>query len=273
MPSPNDLTTLAALKAWLGVASSGDDDLLSGLITEVSIAIAGDLGRLVAPTIYTEVRDGGGERSLVLRQWPVSAILDLTIDGRQTAFTTAPAAYGSQVFAALLDSTEAAPPGIMQRLSLRGGVFPVGIQNVAITYRAGYEIAGENALVPAVAPYVVTAAAPYGAWQCDGAVVDSVGMPLTAGSAPAAGLYTAGDGAYTFAAADAGTAVVLRYGYIPADLGRACCEWAADRYAARQRIGQSAKTLGGQETTSFIVKAMPDVVSRLLQPYRRVVGP
>ena len=32
----------------------------------------------------------------------------------------------------------------------------------------------------------------------------------------------------------------------------------------------AAKTLGGQETASFVVKAMPDVVGRLLQPYRRV---
>ncbi len=77
-------------------------------------------------------------------------------------------------------------------------------------------------------------------------------------------------GVYAFTAASAGAAITLSYGYVPADLARACLEWVADRYAARSRIGVSAKTLGGQETASFVVKAMPDVVSRLLQPYRRV---
>ena len=77
-------------------------------------------------------------------------------------------------------------------------------------------------------------------------------------------------GVYTFAPDAAGAAITLSYGYVPADIARAAIEWVADRYAARSRIGQSSKTLGGQETTTFIVKAMPDVVSRLLQPYRRV---
>ena len=71
---------------------------------------------------------------------------------------------------------------------------------------------------------------------------------------------------------DAGANVTLSYGYVPADLARAALEWVADRYASRTRIGQSAKTLGGQETTSFVVKAMPDVVDRLLRPYRRVTS-
>jgi hypothetical protein len=273
MPSPYDLTTLGTLKAWLGVASSGDDDLLAGLITDISMAIVADLGRLVAPTVYTETRDGGGERSIVLRQWPVNEVLSFTIDGRAAAFATTPTAYGSQVFAAILDSGDPAPPGSMQRLSLRAGVVPNGIQNVVITYRAGNEIAGENAVVPAVAPFVVAAAAPYGVWHGNGAVTDAMGTLLQVGPAPAPGVYAVANGLYTFDATKAGASVVLRYAYSPADLARACCEWAADRYAARQRIGQSAKTLGGQETTSFIVKAMPDVVARLLQPYRRVVGP
>ena len=100
--------------------------------------------------------------------------------------------------------------------------------------------------------------APFGAWTVDTGVAD------------AGGPYTVGGGVYTFTAASAGLPITLNYGYVPADLARAAVEWIADRYAARTRIGQSAKTLGGQETASFIVKAMPDVVARLLQPYRRV---
>ena len=146
----------------------------------------------------------------------------------------------------------------MQRLSYPQGQFPIGVQNITITYRAGYEILAEAALVPAVAPYTVAVQAPFGAWQAD------------TGASGASGAHTVANGLYTFTAADAGATVALSYAYVPADLAQAACEWVGDRYASRTRIGQSAKTLGGQETTSFIVKAMPDVVSRLLQPYRRV---
>ncbi len=158
----------------------------------------------------------------------------------------------------VLDAADPAPPGTMQRVSLRGGRFAPGTGNVALTYRAGYEILGETASVPTSAPYTVSASAPFGRWSLD------------TGVAGAPGPYTAAGGVYTFTAQAAGAAVALSYGYVPADLARAALDWVADRYAARSRIGQSAKTLGGQETVSFVVKAVPDSVSRLLQPYRRV---
>jgi hypothetical protein len=80
-------------------------------------------------------------------------------------------------------------------------------------------------------------------------------------------------GIYTFSAADAGAAVVLTYGYIPADLGFCCLDWAAELYSYRSRIGQRSKSLGGQETLSFIVKDVPDFVATALQPFKRVVVP
>ena len=162
----------------------------------------------------------------------------------------------------VLDGADVAPPGRPQRLNLRGGAFPRGIANIAITYRAGYEIIGEGAIVPPAAPFTIQAAAPFGAWALDTGVA---GLPAGASYGAAAGLYT-------FSAQAAGASVSLAYGYVPFDIAQATIEWVADRYAARTRIGQSSKSLGGQETTSFIVKAMPDAVARLLQPYRRVAG-
>ena len=185
----------------------------------------------------------------------MTRVLACLIDGLPVATAAYPGQSGI-----VLESTDAAPPGSMQRIVYRGGAFPAGTQNVATTYRAGYEIIAEAAMVPAVLPFVVTAIAPYGAWQGDTGVTG------------ASGSYTASGGVYTFAAADAGAAITLSYGYVPADLARAALEWVADRYASRTRIGQSAKTLGGQETASFVVKAMPDVVDRLLRPYRRVAA-
>ena len=252
MAAPTDLASLADCKAWLGLTSTGDDAVLAALITAISAAILADLGRNVLPTIVTETLDGGGA-SLPLRQWPVTSVAAVSIAGVALSASAAPGAGGWR-----LDPADAAPPGAMQRLACVAGRFPPGPGSVAVTYRAGYEVLGEAALVPAADPYVVTAQAPFGAWCLD------------TGVAGAPGPYTATGGTYTFTSASAGAAVQLSYGYVPADLARACLEWVADRYAARSRIGVASKSLGGQETASFVVKAMPDVVSRLLQPYRRV---
>lgn len=254
MPTP--LASLDDCKAWLGVTSTADDAVLTALIGDVSRAVLADLGRAaVLPTTFVDTLDGTGASTVVLRQWPVTRVLSCLVEGRPLAVAASPGQPGIA-----LEGGDTAPPGAAQRLLLRGGVFPLGAQTVSVTYRAGYEILGEGAVVPKTAPYTVVAQAPYGAWQVD------------TGVAGAAAPYSVAAGVYTFGAADAGAQVALSYGYVPADLARATLEWVADRYAARSRIGQSAKTLGGQETTSFVVKAMPDIVDRLLRPYRRVAG-
>jgi hypothetical protein len=274
MPSPNDLTTLASLKAWLGITSTNDDALLSSLITHVSSAILNDLGRgTILPTIYNEVHDGGGERSIVLRQWPACQLLDVSVDGVPIAIGPNRSPSAPRALTAILDAPDPAPPGRMQRVSLLGGLYPNGDQNIAVTYRAGYEITAEPATVPFTAPYTVNALQAYGSWQTDGGVSYANGTALTSSPTPVAGAYNVQNSLYTFAAADAGASVVLRYGFIPSDLSRACQDWTAERYAYRARIGQSSKSLGGQETAAFIVKDIPDFVSRLLQPYRRVASP
>ena len=252
MAAPTDLTSLSDCKAWLGLTSTGDDSVLASLITAISAAVLADLGRTVLPAIVTDTLRGGFD-SLPLRQWPVTSIVGVTVDGVALAAAPVPGVAGWW-----LDPPDPTPPASAQWLHSIAGCFPRGRRNIAVTYRAGYEVLGEAALVPAAAPYVVTAQAPFGAWCLDTGVLGSPGP------------YTVAAGIYTFTAASAGAAITLSYGYVPADLARACLEWVADRYAARSRIGVSAKTLGGQETASFVVKAMPDVVSRLLQPYRRV---
>ncbi len=250
MASPNDLTTLADCKTWLGVTTTADDGLLAALITALSRAILADLGRPgLLPATWSETVEGHGGGALVLRHWPVTRLLACTVG--EVSMTGA-IGHGRIT----LEAAEQAPPGAPQAVLFRHGFAPRGA--VTVSYRAGYEVAAELASVPTAAPYTVSAQAPYGAWQVDTGVAGA--------DAP----YVVTGGTYTFAAADAGAAVTLSYGYVPADLARAACEWVADRYSTRSRIGQSAKTLGGQETASFIVKAMPDIVDRLLQPYRRV---
>jgi len=78
-------------------------------------------------------------------------------------------------------------------------------------------------------------------------------------------------GVYGFAAADAGTVVLLSYGFIPAAINNACIEWVAERYRYRTRIGQSAQTVAGQQTASYSLKDIPDFIRASLDPYRSVV--
>jgi hypothetical protein len=48
-------------------------------------------------------------------------------------------------------------------------------------------------------------------------------------------------------------------------------ELVGERFKTRDRIGQTAKTLGGQETAAFSIAAMSPTVAALLAPYRRVI--
>ena len=91
-------------------------------------------------------------------------------------------------------------------------------------------------------------------------------------SAPARGQYSVSAGVYTFAAADAGSAVALSYGYIPADLEQCALEWVADRYKYKDRIGMTSKSLGGQETVAYQNKATPDFVAQSLMNFRRIIA-
>jgi len=275
MASPFDLVSLTDVKSWLDIAGTDDDLLLGRLISQISRAILNVIDRAaILPQAYTESYDGRDDKSIMLRQWPVTEILSCTIDGvvippAPPLVAGAPAQAGY-----VLDYASAAPPGAMQRLSLRGYLYTCGLQNVTVSYNAGYQITNENAIVPAMAPYTVLPQAPYGDWASDAGVAYSFGQPLTpVGGTPNAGQYSVGSGFYNFAQADAGAAVLLSYGYVPTDLASCCIEWVAERYTYRLRIGQHSKSLGGQETMSFIVKDIPDFVLTALSPYRRVIMP
>ncbi len=275
MASRFDLVSLTTLKNWLGITGTDDDVLLARLITQISRAIYNVIDRpAILPSAYTETYDGGDEVSIMLRQWPVTGVTSCIVDGVAIPPSPPLVAGASAQIGYVLDSSDAAPPGAPQRLSLRGFLFTCGVQNVTISYGAGYQITNESAVIPTSPPYSVSAQAPYGDWASDGGVTFLNGVPLIAVTGtPAGGQYTVGNGVYTFAQQNAGSAVLLTYGYVPADLASCCMDWAAERYAYRSRIGQHSKSLGGQETIAFIVKDIPDFVVTALSPYRRVVMP
>jgi hypothetical protein len=267
--SPNDLTTLAAVKAWLGLpaAASPNDAAIAALITAASRAIYALLCRPgLLPQSYSETLDGESRR-ISLRHWPVLSVSSLTVDDIVVPPVVPGVRHGY-----LLQSADVAPPGRQQAVDLFGWWPLCGRQNVTIAYRAGYAISGEAQTAPAAAPYQVAAQQPFGTWANDlGVVYAATGVALTAVSAsPSVGQYAVAGGVYVFSAADAGAPLAISYGYIPQDIAQAALEFTAERFRAAERIGLKSKSAGGQETIAYDTSAVSASVLALLQPYRRV---
>ena len=117
-----DLTTLGDVKAWLKTGQAAfpdtDDTLLTRLITAASRFIQNWLNRPIASADWQEVRDGTGGQRLTFANFPVTAVLSLSIDG-----LTIPPAPDEGGFGAgyVFSPTE---------LALRGYVFTRRPQNV-----------------------------------------------------------------------------------------------------------------------------------------------
>jgi hypothetical protein len=273
----SDLATLVDVKTWLSGSSgigSSDDVLIARLITDVSGAITAYLGRpSLTPRVCSERLDGKGKTRMFLRHYPALEVTSLVIDNAAmpAAPPSAGAGYGRGY---LLEPWDGLPPGRPQALDLFHATFRRGRQNVAVDYTAGYAVQAESASVPAApGPYTVTAAAPFGPWATDAGVTYDDGTALVAvAGAPNAGEYNVSGGVYVFAAPDAGAAVLISYGFIPAAINNACIEWVAERYRYRTRIGQSAQTVQGQLTSAYSLRDIPDFVRASLDPYRAVVG-
>ena len=127
-----DLTTLGEVKAWLQTGQAAfpdtDDALLTRLITAASQFIQKWLNRSIASADWYEVRDGTGGQRLTFGNFPVTAVLSLSIDGLAIPPAPNDGGFGAGY---VFSPTE---------LALRGYIFTRRPQNVAITYTAGYPI-------------------------------------------------------------------------------------------------------------------------------------
>ena len=123
-----DLTSLASVKVWLGIptGSTGDDALLTGLVTSASQFIQTWLDRQLAQANYTETRDGNGGQRLLFANYPVTAVSSLVIGG------TAIAASSGYLTAGYLFT-----PG---EIRLNGYRFCRGFGNIVVSYTAGYAV-------------------------------------------------------------------------------------------------------------------------------------
>ncbi|HEX3861761.1 MAG TPA: hypothetical protein VHY35_08705 [Stellaceae bacterium] len=125
-----DLTNLSDVKAWLQTGQSAfpdtDDALLTRLITAASRFIQSWLSRQIAVGDWQEVRDGTGGQRLAFANFPVTAVLSLSIDGLSIPPAPPDGGFGAGY---VFSPTE---------LALRGYVFTRRPQNVVVAYTAGY---------------------------------------------------------------------------------------------------------------------------------------
>jgi len=126
--APDDLCTLADLKAWLPNQCNNDDVTLQSLITNASLQVLQFIDRphILASVLgaLTETYDGNDSDRLLPRQFPIIAVTGVSIDGVPIQQATNPTVAGF-----LWDS---------RRVLLRGFRFCRGVQNVQLSYTAGY---------------------------------------------------------------------------------------------------------------------------------------
>ncbi len=264
-----DLTTLGNVKQWLGIepSNTNSDDLLNRLIRSASAFV---LNYVQRPSIglmkFEDVYDGRGNAFMVLRQYPVHSILALSLMGSPVQAATGDGITSAFSNGFVLESADSTTS--QQRLSLFGKVFPRARQSVYVSYMAGYVVRNEPQVVGDTNSPTFNV---FGTWLSDVSVTLADGTPLTlVTGTPAPMQYQADDGLYTFNAAQAEDQVLVTYSYVPSDIEQAVWEMVGERFKAKDRIGYSSKTLGGQETVAFDTRSMTPYVRELLEPYKRV---
>jgi hypothetical protein len=126
--APDDLCTLADLKAWLPNQGNNDDVTLQSLISNASLQVLQFIDRphVLASVLgaLNETYDGNDSDRLLPRQFPIIAVSGVSVDGIPIQQAASPTAAGF-----LWDN---------RRILLRGYRFNCGVQNVQLSYTAGY---------------------------------------------------------------------------------------------------------------------------------------
>jgi hypothetical protein len=126
--APDDLCTVAELKAWLPNQGNNDDVTLQSLISNASLQVLQYLDRphILASVLgtLTEVYDGNDSNRLLPHQFPIISVTSVSIDNVSIPQATTPVAAGF-----LWDT---------RRILLRGFRFCCGLQNVQVSYTAGF---------------------------------------------------------------------------------------------------------------------------------------
>lgn len=121
-----DLTTVGKLKKYLQIDSSlvSDDENLQGLITSVSAFFVEYCDRPFKQDTYTQELDGNGKNILMLKNYPITAVSSLKVNGQIVE------SHNSGSFVGYAFNNYA--------IRLANTYFPKGFKNIEISYTAGY---------------------------------------------------------------------------------------------------------------------------------------
>jgi hypothetical protein len=120
----SQLCALGDVKTYLGITTTAMDAVLSALITNASAFIESYCNRVFALSSYTESYNGTGGDRLYSWRAPIVSVASLSVDG--IAIQAAP-------------NTQS--PGFVfddDLIYLRGARFCKGVQNVTVSYTAGF---------------------------------------------------------------------------------------------------------------------------------------
>jgi hypothetical protein len=240
-----DLVDLVSVKNFLRIKTTDNDSTLQGLITQESANFLRLTYRdqLVPLKTVTEVRDGQGGDTMMLRCGPITAINSLSVDGVLVQPTTNPNVPGF-----MFDE--------IGKLTLCGSLFSRRRKNVVVNYTYGFTpvaVTSEFQTIPATTPYQLRPSLlPF--FADDGVKFFINGSALTPVlTAPAAGQYFVDStGLYQFAAGDAGKGLLMSYRAmgVPEDVKLCLCEMVAYSFRLGQHADLASQGLG-QESTSY----------------------
>lgn len=129
-----DLVTLAQAEAWLSVTSD-PLGIIGALISSCSTQIQNFVSYQFAQATYTRTFNGLGGRTILLPDRPVIAVTAVTVDGisiPQAVVATTPGFLNDAKFCYITNG------GRWSNGQFSADQFMRGVQNVTITYSAGY---------------------------------------------------------------------------------------------------------------------------------------
>lgn len=255
------LTSLANVKRYLAITTTGQDALIPQLIVRESDFVERwTARRFPSVTVVGKRLDGTGTARLTLPEQPILSIQSLSVCGLSVAASSDGIQAGY-----LFDET-----GIVLTAGQR---FPRVPKSVVCSWTAGYRASEQGTIPVATGNAATSSITPttggYAAADV-GVTRVSNGSALTEVSGtPTAGQYAFDDGVYTFAAADANLAVEMTYDYVPGPVEQAVIEMVGLDLKQRDNLGIVQKQMAG-EFIAYTDKNMTSSVQQMLAPFRRL---
>lgn len=121
----SDLVSFSRAKAWLKSTSTADDAIIAQCISATSAAVRKYLSRDPSSVARVEYYDGQGTRILFPREYPITLVTSLKIDGLSISPAATPQLVGYFLRAG-------------RSIQVNGHQFTRGLSNIELSYTAGY---------------------------------------------------------------------------------------------------------------------------------------